>query len=216
MKLSACFLRRLCVALCFCVLSFAGAAHADAIDRLHRFLETTKTLRADFTQTVVAKNGGRPQQSSGIMIFSRPGKFRWQIDKPYKQLLVGDGEKVWIYDPDLRQVTVKKMSNALGGTPAALLAGESSGKNSLEKDFTLSEAGERDGLEWVEAKPKNAESGFNTLLLGMAGNELKAMELFDNFGQTTSLGFSKVERNPALAASLLRFTPPAGVDVIGE
>ena len=201
-------------------LLIAHAAHAGAIEKLHAFLETTKTLRANFSQIVVAKNGKRPQQSSGVMIFSRPGKFRWQIEKPYAQLLVGDGEKVWIYDPDLRQVTVKKIGNALGGTPAALLAGESGGKNggksALEKDFTLREAGEREGLEWVEAVPKSQESGFEKLRLGFAGSDLKAMELFDNFGQTTSLGFSKVERNPALAASLLRFTPPAGVDVIGE
>ena len=83
------------------------SVHAGAIDKLHRFLETTKTLRADFAQIVVAKHGKRPQQSAGVMMVSRPGKFRWQIDKPYSQLLVGDGEKIWMYDPDLRQVTVK-------------------------------------------------------------------------------------------------------------
>ena len=165
---------------------------------------------------MVAKNGTRPQQSSGVMIFSRPGKFRWQIEKPYSQLLVSDGEKVWIYDPDLRQVTVKKVGNALGGTPAALLAGESGGKSTLEKSFTLREAGEREGLEWVEAVPKSQESGFEKLRLGFAGNDLKAMELFDNFGQTTSLYFSNLERNLVVAASLLSFKPPAGVDVISE
>ena len=203
----------------FCLavlLLIANVANAGAIDRLHQFLETTKTLRASFTQIVVAKNGKRPQQSSGVMIFSRPGKFRWQIEKPYAQLLVGDGEKVWIYDPDLRQVTVKKIGNALGGTPAALLAGESGGKSTLEKNFTLREAGEREGLEWVEAVPKSQESGFEKLLLGFAGGDLKAMEMFDNFGQTTSLYFSNLERNPAIAASLLSFKPPAGVDVISE
>lgn len=207
----------------FCLaasLLICSMAHAGAIDRLHQFLESTKTLRAGFTQIVTAKNGKRPQQSSGVMIFSRPGKFRWQIEKPYAQLLVGDGEKVWIYDPDLRQVTVKKVGNALGGTPAALLAGESGGKgggkSTLEKDFTLREAGEREGLEWVEAVPKSQESGFEKLLLGFSGSDLKAMELFDNFGQMTSLYFSNLERNPAIAASQLSFKPPAGVDVISE
>ena len=198
----------------------AQAAHAGAIDKLHLFLETTKTLRADFAQIVVAKNGKRPQQSTGVMIFSRPGKFRWQIAKPYSQLLVGDGEKIWIYDPDLRQVTVKKAGSALGGTPAALLAGESGGKNgdksALEKNFTLREAGEREGLEWLEAIPKTQDSGFEKMLIGFAGNDLKAMELYDNFGQTTSLYFSNLERNPPIAPSLFRFTPPAGADVIGE
>ena len=203
----------------FCLaalLLISQGVHAGAIDKLHQFLESTKTLRAGFTQIVVAKNGTRPQQSSGVMIFSRPGKFRWQIEKPYSQLLVSDGEKVWIYDPDLRQVTVKKVGNALGGTPAALLAGESGGKSTLEKSFTLREAGEREGLEWVEAVPKSQESGFEKLRLGFAGNDLKAMELFDNFGQATSLYFSNLERNLVVAASLLSFKPPAGVDVISE
>lgn len=195
----------------FCLLA-AQTASAGAVDKLHRFLESTKTVRADFAQIVVAKNGRKPQQSTGVMMFSRPGKFRWQIEKPYSQLLVGDGEKIWIYDPDLRQVTAKKVGNALGGTPAALLAGD----NTLEKNFALSELGEREGMEWLEATPKTQDSGFEKIRLGFAGNDLKAMELFDNFGQTTSLLFSRLERNPALAASLFRFTPPAGADVIGE
>lgn len=187
-------------------------AHAGAIDKLHAFMDSTKTLRASFAQIVVAKNGKRPQYSSGVMMVSRPGKFRWQINKPYSQLLVGDGEKVWMYDPDLRQVTVKKMSAALGGSPAALLV--SSGD--LEKNFSLRELGEREGLEWLEATPKAADSGFEKLQLGFAGNDLKAMELFDNFGQTTSLVFSGLERNLSLPPANFRFTPPAGVDVIGE
>ena len=195
-----------------CCLLAAQTASAAAIDKLHRFLETTKTVRADFTQIVVAKNGRKPQQSTGVMMFSRPGKFRWQIEKPYSQLLVGDGDKIWIHDPELRQVTVKKVGAALGSTPAALLAGD----NTLEKNFTLREAGEREELEWLEALPKSPDSGFEKLLLGFAGNDLKAMELFDNFGQTTHLRFSRLERNPSLAPTLFRFTPPAGADVIGD
>lgn len=195
-------------------------SHAAAIEKLHHFLDSTKTLRAEFAQIVVAKNGKKPQQSTGIVLLSRPGKFRWQIEKPYAQLLVGDGEKVWIYDPDLRQVTVKKVDAALGSTPAALLVGEASGKNggksALEKNFTLREAGEREGLEWVEATPKTPDSGFEKLQLGFEGNDLKAMELSDNFGQTTSLLFLRLENNPSLASNLFRFTPPAGVDVLGE
>ena len=203
-------MKRLLISLA--AMCFAASAHAGAIDKLHRFLETTKTLRADFAQIVVAKNGKRPQQSVGVMMISRPGKFRWQIDKPYSQLLVGDGEKIWIYDPDLRQVTVKKMDAALGSTPAALLVGG----NSLEKNFTLREVGEREGMEWLEATPKSPDSGFEKLQLGFSGNDLKAMELSDNFGQTTSLLFARIERNPQLAPALFHFTPPAGVDVIGE
>lgn len=195
----------------FLLLAAQGAS-AGAIDKLHRFLDSTKTVRADFAQIVVAKNGRKPQQSTGVMMFSRPGKFRWQIEKPYSQLLLGDGEKVWIYDPDLRQVTVKKAGAALGGTPAALLAGD----NAFEKNFTLRELGEREGMDWLEAIPKTQDSGFEKITLGFAGNDLKAMELFDNFGQTTSLLFAHLERNPPLAASLFRFTPPAGADVIGD
>ena len=197
-----------CLSICFS----AQTAQAGAVDKLHRFLETTKTLRADFAQLVVAKNGKKPQPSSGVMMISRPGKFRWQINKPYAQLLVGDGQKVWIYDEDLRQVSVKKFDAALGSTPAALLVGG----DSLDKNFTLREAGEHDGLEWLEAIPKGTDSGFEKLQLGFAGNDLKAMELSDNFGQTTSLLFARIERNPQLAPALFHFTPPAGVDVIGE
>ena len=177
-------------------------------------------MRADFAQIVVAKNGKRPQQSTGVMMFSRPGKFRWQIERPYSQLLVGDGKKIWIYDPDLRQVTVKKFDAALGSSPVALLVGESDGKGSdkgaLERNFTLREAGEREGLEWLEAIPKSADSGFEKLLLGFFGNDLKSMELFDNFGQVTTLFFSNLDRNPPLSPALFRFTAPAGVDVLGE
>ena len=221
-RFCACAQRLILSALLALPLAAPLTAQAGGIDRLHHFLETAKTLRADFTQTVTARNdahGRRPQESSGVMIFSRPGKFRWQIDKPYSQLLVGDGKQVWIYDPELRQVTVKKMDAALGSTPAALLAGGDDGKggkSTLEKNFTLHEAGERDGLTWVEARPKNSDSGFERLQLGFSGNTLKAMELFDNFGQTTRLRFSNLEHNPALDPSLLRFTPPEGADVIRE
>jgi outer membrane lipoprotein carrier protein len=193
-------------------LAAVQVAEAGAIDKLHRFLETTKTLRADFAQIVVAKNGKKPQQSTGVMMISRPGKFRWQIAKPYEQLLVGDGEKVWIYDPDLRQVTVKKFDAALGSTPAALLVGG----NALEKNFTLRDVADGEGLEWLEAIPKGSDSGFEKLRMGFSGNDLKAMELFDNFGQTTTLLFARLERNPQIAAALFRFVPPAGADVIGE
>jgi len=199
----------LCAGACLLV---APLANAGAIDKLHQFLDSTRTVRADFSQTVVARNGRQGQLSSGVMVISRPGKFRWQIDKPYAQLLVGDGEKIWIYDPDLRQVTVRKAGPALGGTPAALLAGDSR----IEKDFSLRETGERDGLEWVEAVPRTTDSGFEKVSLGFAGDELRAMILLDSLGQTSSLVFARIERNPQLAPSLFRFTPPANTDVIGE
>ncbi len=197
---------------CIAALLITPLAHADALEKLHQFLTSTQTVRADFSQIVVAKNGKRPLQSSGTMLVSRPGKFRWEVEKPFSQLLVGDGEKVWIYDPDLRQVSTQKFDAALGSTPAALLVGH----NVLERHFTLREIGEREGMEWLEATPKTADSGFDKLQIGFLGNDLKAMELFDNFGQTTSLIFSNLERNPRLSPTQFQFTPPAGVDVIGE
>jgi len=187
-------------------------AEAGAIDQLNRFLQETRTLKADFAQVVVARGGRKPQESSGTVAISRPGKLRWEILKPYPQLVVGDGEKIWIHDPELKQVTVRKAGQALGGSPAALLAG----KNELERDFVLAEAGEADGMVWLEATPKQSESGFEKVRLGFAGADLKAMELHDNFGQVTHIRFSKLVRNPNLPADTFRFEPPAGADVIGN
>ena len=187
-------------------------AEAGAIDQLHDFLKSTKTLKADFAQSVIAKNGRKPQQSSGVVAIARPGKLRWEIQKPFPQLVVGDGEKIWIHDPELQQVTVRKAGQAIGGSPAALL----SGSNELEKNFTLKEAGEADGLAWVEATPKVSDSGFERVRLGFSGSDLRAMELLDSFGQTTLIHFTRLERNPALPAATFKFVPPAGVDVVGE
>jgi outer membrane lipoprotein carrier protein len=189
-----------------------GAAHAGAVDQLKSFIEGTRTARAAFSQTVTGKSGRKPQSSTGQMMFARPGKFRWIYEKPYPQLLVGDGRKLWVYDPDLKQVSVKALGQALGSSPVALLAGE----NALEKNFELADAGSHDGLDWVEAKPKAADSGFEKVRIGLRGNEFAAMEVFDNFGQTTVIRFSAFERNPQLAADLFRFVPPQGADLVGD
>ncbi len=194
------------------ILVFPMFAEAGAIDQLQRFLNETRTLKADFAQVVVARSGRKPQQSSGSVVIARPGKLRWDIQKPYPQLVVGDGEKIWIYDSELKQVTVRPAGQAISGSPAALLAG----RNDLEKNFTLAEAGESEGMNWVEATPKSGDSGFERVRLGFAGADLQAMELHDSFGQTTHIRFSKLERNPALPASVFKFMPPAGVDVVGE
>lgn len=187
-------------------------AQAGAVDQLHQFLNTTRTMKADFSQVVVARNGRKPQESSGVVAISRPGKLRWDIQKPYPQLVVGDGEKIWIYDAELKQVTVRQAGQAISGSPAALLAG----RNELEKNFILSEAGEADGMNWVEATAKADESGFEKIRLGFVGADLRAMELHDNFGQTTLIRFSRLERNPQLPTTTFKFIPPAGVDVVGE
>jgi outer membrane lipoprotein carrier protein len=200
------------LALLATTLPTALPARADARARLDSFVDGTKGLKAQFSQTVFDSAGRKTQEASGTLYLSRPGKFRWVYTKPYAQLIVGDGKKLWIYDEDLDQVTVRKLDQDIGESPAALLAGN----NDMEKLFNLKDDGEKNGLEWLEATPKGKEGSFDKVRMGFRGNDLAAMELQDNFGQTTLLRFSGLERNPALGASLFRFTPPKGVDVMGE
>ena len=194
------------------LMALAGVAGASGLEQLHGFLEGTHAGKAEFAQTVTAKSGKKPQQASGSMMFVRPGKFRWTYDKPYYQLIVGDGVKLWIFDKDLNQVTVKKLGQALGSSPAALLAGD----NALEKNFDFKEAGESNGLEWVEATPKAADSSFSHVRIGLKDKLPRLMELSDNFGQTTLLVFDHFQRNPHLDPGTFSFVPPKGADVVGE
>jgi len=193
-------------------LALTGAAHAGGVERLKAFIAGAKTAEADFTQTVADKNGRITQQVSGKMAFARPGKFRWDYNKPYEQVIVGDGTKLWLYDTDLDQVTVKPLSDVIAGTPAALLAGD----NAIEKYFTLKNTGEHDGLEWLDATPKNKDTTFQSIRMGFKGDVLVQMELHDFFGQLTTLTLSHLVRNPAIAPSRFTFTPPKGADVIEE
>jgi outer membrane lipoprotein carrier protein len=189
-----------------------AAALASGVERFQAYLRTTHTARADFEQKVFDREKKLVQQSKGSFSFLRPGRFRWSYAQPYAQLIVGDGARVWIYDEDLNQVTVRAMARALGSTPAALLAGAAD----VERAFELSDAGSRDGLEWLEAKPREREAGFERIRLGMGAAGVQAMELADHFGQTTVLRFSNIVRNPPLEPSTFRFTPPKGADVLGE
>ena len=193
-------------------LSLAAHAQAASIDRFKTFLRTTQAARASFEQRVQDRAGKVVQESRGKFVFLRPGRFRWEYAKPVDQLIVGDGERVWIYDRDLNQVTVRRLNAALGSTPAALLAGASD----VEKSFELSEAGERDGLEWLEARPKDKEAGFERIRMGFGTAGVQAMELTDHFGQTTMLRFTGLERNPKVDPAEFRFEPPKGADVLGE
>jgi len=190
----------------------ASAAGASGLDELHAFLEGTKTAQGSFRQVVVNREGRTTQTTSGTFAFARPGKFRWTYDKPFDQLIVGDGDKVWVYDHDLNQVIVRKLDAALGATPAALLAGD----NALEKNFTLVAGGEGDGLAYVDATPKAADSQFKRIRLGFADDLPRKMQLTDAFGQTTDLTFSDLRRNPKVAAATFQFTPPKGADVVGQ
>ncbi|MHB1403154.1 MAG: outer membrane lipoprotein chaperone LolA [Thiobacillus sp.] len=190
----------------------AGLSHAGGVERLKAFIAGAKTAEADFSQTVADKTGRVTQQASGRMAFARPGKFRWDYTAPYEQVIVGDGVKLWLYDADLEQVTVKSLGDVIAGTPAALLAGD----NSIEKYFTLKNAGEAGGLEWLEATPKNKDTTFERIRMGFKGDVLAQMELDDFFGQRTTLKLSRFVRNPTIAPSRFTFTPPKGADVIDE
>ena len=196
----------------FAVACFVTSAVASGLDQLHSFLTDTKTSKGTFAQSVASKSRPQPQKSGGTFAFQRPGKFRWTYDKPFQQLIVGDGARVWVYDKDLNQVVVRKLDVALGATPAALLAGD----NALEKNFTLTAAGASDGIEFVDAAPKTAESQFTRVRIGFRDNLPRRMELTDAFGQITTLEFASVERNPSLDATLFRFDVPQGADVVGE
>ena len=187
-------------------------AWADGLAQLKAFNDATKSGKVTFQQTVVAKGQAAPKESSGTFSFQRPGKFRWSYEKPFEQVIVGDGEKLWIYDKDLNQVIVRKLDRALGATPAALLAGG----GALENNFTLTDGGSRDGVEYVEAKPKTADTGFELVRIGLSGNAPKTMELRDTFGNVTTLRFGAFERNVAQDANVFRFTPPKGADIVGE
>ena len=186
------------------------AARADAVDTLRAFTRDVKTGRATFTQTVTSPDGARKKTSSGSFEFSRPNRFRFAYSKPFEQLIVSDGAKVWLHDIDLNQVSVRLLDQALGGTPAALLAG-----GTLEKDFELAAQPAKDGLDWVLARPRAKDGSVSQLRVGFRGKELAALEIVDAFGQRSLLQFSGVQQGLALPAERFRFVPPPGVDVIG-
>ena len=193
-------------------LAASSAFAAGSIEKLKAFAEQTQSARASFTQTVRDKNGATVQTASGRIVFQRPGKFRWEYEKPYQQTLVGDGEKLWVYDKDLNQVTVKKLEGALGSSPAALLAGS----NEIDQYYNLDAKGTKGGLDWLEAFPRDEDSMFSKVRMGFKGNTLDTMELHDHLGQVTVIRFGKLERNPKLAAGVFTFTPPEGADVIED
>lgn len=200
------------LSLTFALMLVVSVASASGLDELHAFLAGTHSATAAFRQTVTRRDGRSAQQSSGSFAFERPGRFRWVYEKPYAQVIVGDGRRVWVYDQDLNQVMVRNLDAALGQTPAALLAGD----NELENNFTLIASGDADGLAWVDAIPKAHDSQFKSIRIGFAQDLPRRMVLTDAFGQTTTLFFDDMKRNPQFAAGLFTFTPPKGADVVGE
>ena len=193
------------------LLACALPARADSVDTLREFVRDVKTGRSTFTQTVTAPDGAKKKSSSGSFEFARPNRFRFAYAKPFEQLIVADGRKVWIYDADLNQVSARKLSNALGATPAALLAG-----GSLEIDFDLAAMPAKDGLDWVKATPKAKEGAFQSVLIGFRGKDLAAVEIVDSFGQRSLLQFAQLSANVAIAPERFVFTVPPGADVIDQ
>lgn len=193
-------------------LALSPLALAGGLDDFLAFNTTTKTATARFEQQVLDRSGKVVERASGTFTFARPGKFRWTYEKPHKQLLVADGIKLWIHDPDLNQVTVKRIDRAISSTPAALLAG----KDDITALFTLRDAGSADGLNWVEASPKAKDTGFERVRLGLQGKSLAAMELFDQLGGRTMLRFTDVKSNASVSPDTFAFTPPKGADVLED
>jgi len=199
-------------AIALVALAFPHFASAATIDRLRAFIRDTQTAKTTFTQTVTDRTGRVVQRSNGEFALSRPGKFRWTVDKPYRQVVVGDGDRVWIYDEDLNQVVVRKAGDAIGSTPAALLAG----RDSVERAFQWRELPVADGLDWLSATPLSKDAAFAEIRLGFNANTLAALELSDTFGQKTVVRFGELDRSPSLGADAFRFVPPQGASVIGD
>ncbi len=206
-------MRRTLFASCLFALTatLANAAHADAVDQLRSFLADTKTARGEFSQRV--STGKRPSVlSTGRFEFERPGRFRWSYDKPYEQTIVADGQKLYVYDRDLNQVTIKKLGGALPASPASILFGT----NDFERQFDVRDDGERDGMAWIIARPRSRDTQFDTIRIGFRGDVPGAMQIADSFGQTTVLAFKSFERNPKIDPGQFRFVAPQGADVLED
>jgi outer membrane lipoprotein carrier protein len=184
-----------------------ASAFATATDELRDFVKNVKSGKSTFTQTVASPNG-KQKVSNGSFAFERPNRFRFVYEKPYAQTVVGDGTKVWIYDPDLNQASSRKVGDALANTPAALIV-----SNDIDKVFTLSDAPSKDGIDWVLATPKQAEGTVRSLKVGFKGHALAQLEIDDSFGQKSLIVFNGFEANAKLPSDTFVFVPPKGADV---
>ncbi len=192
--------------------SHSVLADDSPVQRLHNFLSKAGSLQADFRQVVITEKNETGKQSSGIFMLQRPGKFRWDYTKPYQQEIISNGGKVWFYDVDLAQVTARKLDKAIGSTPALLLTGQVA----LEQNFTILSQDKDEGLYWIKLIPKEEESGFKYVLIGLDGDNLAGMELSDNFGQLTRIYFSNLKLGVKLDPAKFDFKPPQGVDVFED
>lgn len=207
------------VLLCALLALMSGHALAQEIastdagyQKLNVFMQGLKSMEADFVQTLQDSRGQVLEKSSGTLVIKRPNQFRWDYLKPHPQIIVSDGQRLWLYDQDLEQVTVRRLEQSLAGTPASLL----SGSEDLRSSFEVERVEELRGWSWISLSPKRTDTDFKSVRLGLRKDQLGYMELTDKLGQTTLLEFSKFKRNPALSETRFKFTPPAGVDVIGN
>jgi outer membrane lipoprotein carrier protein len=202
-------LRKLVIASCVFI---ATAAQASGLEQFNAFVSSTHAAKGDFIQRQMKIVDGKmllSNQSSGTFMFARPGKFIWQYQKPYEQLLQADGEKMYMYDKDLNQVTTKLLGTALSSSPAAILFGS----NDLEKNFSIKDVGMKEGMDWLQAIPKDKDSTFTLISIGMQNGMPREMDLRDTFGKTTIILLQNMERNPTLHPDQFKFTVPAGADV---
>lgn len=204
----------------FAIFLIASSAHsvwAEGLKSLENFIKSAQTGRADFTQTVIAPAKGgataRSKVSSGSFEFSRPARFKFAYKKPFEQLIVADGQTLWLHDIDLNQVSQRKQSSALANTPAAILA-TATDLAALRQDFTLADAPEQDGLSWAVATPKAKDGQIASIRIGFKSGQLTALDILDNFGQKSALRFNNLQLNQAIAADTFKFTPPPGADVL--
>jgi outer membrane lipoprotein carrier protein len=199
--------------------ALALSAQASGLDSLENFVKSVKSGRAEFTQVVTAParegQAARSKTSSGTFEFVRPNRFRFDYRKPFEQTLVADGQTLWLYDADLRQVTSRKQAQVLASTPAALIAAAPD-LAALRKDFDLQAVGDKDGLQWVQATPKAKEGQLNNVRVGFRGTDLAALEILDSFGQRSVMTFNKMEVNAAISADAFNFKPPQGADVVKQ
>ena len=205
--------RGLAAALAFCVapaLAPASAMAATAQEQLRAFVNTVTAATGSFSQYTVNPQGRTQPAQTGVFSFQRPGKFKWAVQKPYEQLVISDGRQVFQFDPDLAQVTERKVDAAIGTSPAAILFGS----GSLEQSFDVSALPSKDGVDWLRAKPRTADAGFSRVDIGMKDNLPVRVELLGSFGQTTRVDLSGIVPNPKLGEGEFRFVAPKGVDVV--
>ncbi|AZS50774.1 outer membrane lipoprotein chaperone LolA [Entomomonas moraniae] len=192
--------------------AIAASNDQQATSQLSKLLDQSQSMTGNFTQVTLDATGTRLQETKGELALKRPGLFRWHTAAPQEQLLISDNQKLWLYDPDLMQLTIQKMDQRMSHTPALLLSGNVA---EIQKNFTIN-AKTNGKLQTFILTPKDKDSLFNSLTLTFNGNTINSMQLIDNVGQKTNIAFKDIKMNAPVAASLFKFVPPQGTDIIEE